>query len=273
MAMNQRQMQKPAMEATMTRARKVSVRIAAAVAILLGSLTAPATAQQADENPLLDPVAMKKLQAFSDFMGKLDFFAFTAVNSFDELEPGGVRIKRFSKTEMVIDRPDKMAFHLNFDNSTSRKVWFKDGQITSASIEGKNYFRRQVPRTLDELFVHMEEKFNVSPPMADFLVSDIFAVHGKDLLSAIYLGERLINGRKLDHLSFESRGADWQIWLDVGEKPLPRRAEIEFFVGDATLQYSTQFLEWNLEVFHTGTVFDFFPSSDWTETEPPAGKP
>ncbi len=241
-------------------------------AMLIIQVSSPGHAQQDTESPLLDPVAMEKLRAFSDFMGGLELFTFRAVGSFDEPEPSGVNIKRFITVEAAVQRPDRLALHYTFDDGTVRKAWYKNAEIVFASITDGTYSRSPAPGTLDELFVFVEQKLGFSPPLADFLVSDIYDTQAKDLLSAVYLGEKVINNRKLDHISFESQGADWQIWLDTGASPLPRRVQMEFLGAQAPVQYSIQFLEWNLKVVSTGMMFDFAAPSDWREVEPPQPK-
>ena len=229
-------------------------------------------AQQDPAAPLLDPLAMEKLKAFSDFMGGLKLFTFKVVGSFDEPEPSGVKIKRFLTIEAAVQRPDRLELHFAFDDGTERKAWYKDAEIAFASVTDGTYARMPAPGTLDELFVHIEKELGFSPPLADFLVSDIYGAHAKDLLSAAYLGERAINDLRLDHISFESQGADWQIWLDAGPKPLPRRIQMEFVEAQTPVQYSIHFLEWNLEVVSTGKMFDFVAPPDWKEVEPPRPK-
>lgn len=232
-----------------------------------------AHAQQDTENPSLDPVAMAKLKAFSDFMGGLKLFTFKAVGSFDESEPSGVNIKRFLTVEAAVQRPDRLVLQFTFDDGTVRKAWYKDAEITFASITDGTYSRMPAPETLDELFVYVERKLGFSPPLADFLVSDIYDAHAKDLLSAVYLGEKVVNDHRLDHISFESQGADWQIWLDAGASPFPRRVQMEFLRAQAPVQYSIHFLEWNRKVVSTDMMFDFVASSDWKEVELPQPKP
>ena len=65
------------------------------------------------------------------------------------------------------------------------------------------------PPLLEELI----EKHEAQLPLADLLYADIAKSFKESIISAEYLGIKLVNGVKCHHLSFESTGADWQIWV------------------------------------------------------------
>ena len=206
-------------------------------------------------------------------MAGLEFFTLKVVSAFDEIEPGGVRVKRFITTDIAIQRPNRMALHVVYDDGTSRKVWYKGDALVLAAPDNRKYVQIDAPGSLDKLIEFMEEIVGFSPPVAYFLVSDIYRTHQSDLLSARYLGAREIDGRTLDHLSFESVGANWQIWLSEEEAPLLRRAEVEFIGTKGEPIIDVQVVEWNLEVVSTGMMFDFFAPSDWERVDLPISLP
>jgi hypothetical protein len=40
---------------------------------------------------------------------------------------------------------------------------------------------------------------------------------------AKYIGRGIIDRRECEHLAFRNHDTDWQLWVEVGEKPIPRK--------------------------------------------------
>jgi hypothetical protein len=57
-------------------------------------------------------------------------------------------------------------------------------------------------------------------PLADLIYNDIAGVMKESIISAEHMGERMVGGVPCHHLSFESTGADWQVWVQKWDKPV-----------------------------------------------------
>jgi hypothetical protein len=60
-------------------------------------------------------------------------------------------------------------------------------------------------------------------------------------------------------LSFEQESIDWQLWIDAGEKPLPRKLVIAYKTEDEVPQYSVIMGKWNLNADVPDELFVFEP--------------
>ena len=124
-----------------------------------------------------------------------------------------------------------------------------------------------MPGTIDETLDYLMENYPINIPIADLLYSDIFTIAKENLLSAVYLGERTIEGDVLDHLSFESTGADWQLWVQHGDRPVPRRLLITFVNTPGEPEYLTIIPEWDFDPKVDDAAFQFAPPKDWERFE------
>ena len=77
----------------------------------------------------------------------------------------------------------------------------------------------------------------------------------------------------LDHLSFETTGADWQLWLERGDRPLPRRLIVTFVNAPGEPEYLTVITGWELDQSLDGALFQFDPPADWRRIEVPKLSP
>jgi hypothetical protein len=101
----------------------------------------------------------------------------------------------------------------------------------------------------------IQADYQVNVPVADLLYADLYGRVKDHLLSGVFLGPRTIDGEVLDHLSFETTGADWQLWLEQGDRPLPRRLVVTFVNAPGEPEYLTIIKDWKLDQQVDGSQF------------------
>ena len=150
-----------------------------------------------------------------------------------------------------------------------REGWFDGAQLTVAWEGESQYAVIEAPGSVDDLIRMLNDEYNVSVPVADFLFTDIYAQHEEYLLSGVYLGQRTIEDAALDHLSFESVGGDWQVWIGDDPGPVPRRLVIDFVEDPEDPQFMATFARWELDEPIDPSEFAFEPPADWEQIEMP----
>jgi hypothetical protein len=66
-----------------------------------------------------------------------------------------------------------------------------------------------------------------------------------DITAATLIGPARVGGVDTDHFALRQAGVDWQIWIERGARPLPRRLVITTTDEPAQPQYSAT-LVWEL---------------------------
>ncbi len=84
-------------------------------------------------------------------------------------------------------------------------------------------------------------------PLADLLYSDPYAVLMAGVTYGRYLGIHQAAGVACHHLAFSQATIEWQIWIDAGDKPLPRKLVISYVQEPGEPQYSAVIRRWTLE--------------------------
>jgi hypothetical protein len=251
-----------------SRARSKITAPLVAVALLLGAQGAAAQDSGAKEG-MVDPRAESRLQELSDFLGSARTLSFTADSFFDEIEDSGVKIKRFIVHDVVLKRPDRLYFRSTFDDGGTREGWYNGKKLVVAAPGVDSYVEIEAPGSVDALLDFVQENYQLSVPISDLLYSSLFAAQSEHLLSGVYLGQRSLRDTTLDHLSFESVGADWQVWMDAGGPPVPRRIVIAFVGTEGEPEYMASFRDWKFDQAVSLDVFEFEPPANWKRLEPP----
>jgi len=74
----------------------------------------------------------------------------------------------------------------------------------------------------------------------------------------ILVGDSTVNGIPCDHLAFRQANVDWQLWVEKGDRPVPRKVVIttRYEVGDPQFQ---AVMTWNLQPKFDKSTFSFTP--------------
>ena len=69
----------------------------------------------------------------------------------------------------------------------------------------------------------------------------------------------MIDGRECEHLAFRNFDTDWQLWVEVGENPIPRKMVITSKTLNNAPQYTLRVKSWKTGVQAAPDVFAFVP--------------
>ena len=76
-----------------------------------------------------------------------------------------------------------------------------------------------------------------------------------DVSHALVVGKGVDEGVRCDHLAFRAPHVDWQIWIQEGKEPLPRKLVITTRDQPNAPQFSVVVTKWNLKPTVTAQTF------------------
>jgi len=212
---------------------------------------APASAQ--DEKGKMDEKALTILKAMSDYLGGSETISFRAKTFFDVVENSGIKIKAGHESAVQLKRPNDLYIHAEGEDGSATTIWFDGSKLTLWRHDANEVMSLDFKGATDAMLDHVIDQYDAEIPLADLFYSDVNKTFGEDLLSAEYVGLRLIDGAPCHQLSFESPGADWQIWIEADSTPVPRRFVIDFVDDDNRPQYMARLDAWSIG----GDIEDF----------------
>jgi hypothetical protein len=83
----------------------------------------------------------------------------------------------------------------------------------------------------------------------------------KEITVASDIGPGVVEGVTCEHYAFRQPGVDWQIWIQNGSYPLPRKLVITTMTDEARPQFSSVYT-WNLAPSFNDAAFTFDPPDD-----------
>jgi len=203
------------------------------------------------------------LKAMSDYVSSQQTIEFTFDSDIEIITPQLEKIQFTNSGEALLSRPDKLRAHRVGGYADVALVY--DGK--TVSVFGKNlnsYAQFDAPGTVDQLISALRAGHGVALPGADLLLPNAYDVLVAGVLEAKYLGHGVIDGRECEHLAFRNFDTDWQLWVETGAQPVPRKMVITSKTVNSAPQYTLRVKSWKTGVTPAANTFAFAPPAGAT---------
>lgn len=222
------------------------------------SAALPPAAQSA-ATPTVDPDGVAALKRMSDYLGTLKSFELTSDSTIDVITANGQRVQLGAVIRYKVMRP---GIRVDFDGDLRDRQFFYDGKTFTINAPKLNFYATApAPATNQEFLKAIYQKFGISLPLDDLFRwndgdhSDIDA-----LTSGFSLGTANIDGVATDHWAFRQGDFDWEVWIEQGDRPLPRKLVIVDRTEAGMPAYAAH-LKWTLNPALAATDFTFVPGT------------
>jgi hypothetical protein len=202
--------------------------------------------------------AEKILKEMSDYLGNQKNISASFDSDIEVITPQVQKIQFASSGHFEMSRPDKI--HLRRTGGYSDVEIIFDGK--TATVYGKQangYIQADASGSVDQLVDRLRDKLGVALSGADLLSSNVYDVLTSDVISGTHIGHGVIDGVECEHLAFRSRDTDWQIWIQLGDRPLPRKYVVTSKAMAAAPQYTVVLKDWKTDVQPSADAFVFTP--------------
>ena len=140
----------------------------------------------------------------------------------------------------------------------------------TATLYGKNlnaYAQADAPGSIDQLIEKLRTDLNADLPGADLLLAGSFDTMMADVIDGKHIGRGVVDGVECEHLAFRNLETDWQIWIEVGARPIPHKYVITSKTVAGAPQYTLVIKNWKTDVQPGAEAFAFKPSGDAKKVE------
>jgi hypothetical protein len=240
------------------------VRIVAVLALAVAatgfSADAPAT------QPRIDPAIDKQLHAMSDLVAGAKTLSFECYAISEQVLPSGQKVEFARNQKVSLRRPDAVIATVVGDNENLQFIY--DGKtVTCSNAKAKVYAQTAAPATIDDTLDMLALKYGMVMPLADMIFSDPYKALASQVRTGQDLGVGYVFQTKCRHLAFRQESVDWQIWLEDGPKPWPRKLVITYKETPAQLQYTAYFHDWTPDAAFPADALKFVPPTGVTKID------
>ena len=170
----------------------------------------------------MEPQAEKLLRRMSDYLAGRQQFTVRTENTIEVVLTSGQKLQFASPAAASVWRPNKLRADRKGD-ILNQEFLYDGKNLTLYNPKENLYATTAAPPTIDEMLDFAREKLDVIAPGAEILYGNAAERMLKVTTSGFVVGPSVVGGVKSTHLAFRGAEVDWQIWIEDGDKPLPRK--------------------------------------------------
>src|SRR5947207_280442 len=212
----------------------------------------------------------KLLKAMADYTAAQKSISATFDSDIEVVTPELEKIQFTSSGKLQLARPDKLR--------VSRTGGYADVQLVydgkTVSIYGNNakaYVQADLAGTVDQLIDLLQAKSGAAMPGTDLLLSNAYDELMSNVVLAQHIGQGVVDGVECEHLAFRSTDTDWQIWIESGARPVPRKYVITSKTVAGAPQYTLSIKDWKTDAIADADAVVFKPPAGVTKVDLDSG--
>ena len=227
--------------------------------LLALALVAPGAPAQtaAPAPPAVDPATVQALKDMGAHLQTLQRFHVTNELTGERVLADGQKLQHMASAAIDVQRPNRL--RVKMSSARSQRELFYDGKQVTLFTPAQQYYA-SVPfeGSVGDLAGALQAKYGFELPLADLFVLGTPAAPLDKLDSAMNAGQDFVGDDLCDHYALRQGNFDWQIWITVGGKPLPRKLVITNRADEARPQ-SVSLIEWDMKAVAASSAYTFKP--------------
>lgn len=243
--------------------RRLSVLALAAGLMAMPPAAAAAQEQTpaAAEAETLDPAALAALDRMGAALRALERFSVVSEGTLESVYANGQKLHAPVRTTYLVEMPGRMAVDIETAKGHTRLIY--DGAaMTVVGLKARKYVHFPLTGTVAEVFERIEDDFGISLPLREMFLWGSDLNDAEPPRAGVLVGESMVGGVKTDHYAFRQSAIDWQVWLDKGDKPLPRKLVVTRTDVPQQPQFTAQFT-WDTAPRIASDAFAWTPEADY----------
>jgi hypothetical protein len=231
--------------------------VAAWILLGLGGLSTLADDAPVSTNAI-DPHAQEYLRRSSDYLAQAQFFSVSGEIWQDAVLPSGERVQADRMISLDVRRPNRLHAEVR-STRRNRGIWYDGKTISTLNRNQDLYGVVSAPDTLDSMVDYATTRFGIAIPLEDLVVSNPYEAATKNVTAGRDIGPTIVLGVPCEHLAFTQTNIDWQVWIEEGPRPVPRKIVITYKDEEGSPQYTALLTSWDFETKLPDFVFKFEP--------------
>jgi hypothetical protein len=227
-----------------------------AIVAVLASTVASSVAQAA-ENTDVDAKAIAALQKMGTYLRGLSAYRVQAVTTDEDVLEDGQKIQYSESVDILAKTPSHLWVQVVSDRR--ERILFYDGKTLNVFAPRVGYYASiEAPGTIAQLDTMLVNDYDLSIPLRDLFQWGSGGLSSAGIESVMDVGPSQVNGTTCEQYAVRQKDFDWQIWVQLGTYPLPRKIVISDRT-DAERPQHTAVYSWDLAPSFNDVTFTFNP--------------
>ena len=210
----------------------------------------------AADNPNIDAKAMAALQNMGSYLRSVKAYRVQALTTNEDVLEDGQKIQYSESVDIVASTPSHLRAEVLSDRR--ERILYYNGKTLSVYAPRVGYYASiNAPATIAQLDKMLNE-YDLSIPLRDLFLWGSTGWNSGDIESAMDVGPSQVNGTTCEQYAVRQKDIDWQIWVQLGGYPLPRKIVISNRTDEERPQHTAVYT-WDLAPSFNDATFTFDP--------------
>ena len=226
----------------------------ATTAAVVVALPLPSPAQTNN----VDPDAIALLRRATDYFAGMHQFSLVADTTIEIVNDSGQKLQLDHLVSIDLQRPNRLRVERVGD--LVNQTFYYDGKSLAVNLPEERYYASTpVPATLDAMLDFVRNQLDLIAPGSDLLYTDSYQRLAAGLTAGYIIGKSEAGGVQCDHLAFRNNQVDWQIWIQEGDQPVPRKLVVTSKRFAQAPEFAFTISRWNPAPSFSNATFQFVP--------------
>lgn len=213
-------------------------------------------AQQEATTPEPDP--MKVMEQMCDYLKSLNEFYYHAEVSDEQVYQDGKKLQYEIYMDTYVRRPDRL--FVDADGDLVDKQFFFNGKtITLFDLHDEVYATMEVPPNIEGALEKAQKNFGLRVALTDLASPMLWEHISRKVEHSLYVGLSRVRGVECHHLAFDNPDVHLQVWVEAGDKPLPRKVVFVQKNLEGSPAWTAYIDGWNPSIHVGDSLFNFVP--------------
>jgi hypothetical protein len=208
--------------------------------------------------------AAKVLKAMSDYTAGQKSISAVFDSDIEIITPDLQKIQFTSSGQLKLNRPDKRRIRRTGGYADVEMIY--DGKTLSIyGNNAKSYVQADATGTVDQVIDTLQAKTGAAMPGTDLLLANSYDELMANVIEGRHIGQGVVDSVECEHIAFRGVDTDWQIWIETGARPVPRKYVITSKTLAGAPQYTLRIKDWKTDAITDADAFVFKPPVDATK--------
>jgi hypothetical protein len=227
------------------------------VIVAMSAIAVSASVVQAAESPNVDAKAMAALQKMGAYLRSLSAFRVQGVTTDEDVLEDGQKIQYSESVDILASTPNRLRAEVVGERK--ERILYYDGKTLTMFAPRVGYYASiAAPPTITQLDKVLVDQYDFSIPLRDLFVWGSAGWNSASVENLMDVGPSQVNGTTCEQYAVRQKDIDWQIWVQLGAYPLPRKIVISTRTDEERPQHTAVYT-WDLAPSFNDATFTFDP--------------
>ena len=170
----------------------------------------------------------KLLKEMTQFISRHNNYTFKAEVMYDRVVDPGIKIQVTGSEKVFVKKPDNIFIEFKTDYFSDRFLYSANTATYLDTTTNLYTIVGELPGSINNALDQLYKSYGFEMPLSDFIYIYPYKRIISSIRSAEYIGSSYVFGVRCHHLLFEEDDKYWQIWIEDGNRKIPRKLVVTY---------------------------------------------